>query len=223
MFLYHDPVTASFSSGTGEQLGGGVFTQFAYVDEPMLSWDFSLLTASDELIGSVNRNFAGFGREILTDTGVYALRMDSASAAVEPKHLISNTHQGRRLRDSQGAVIQSGEARGMTLDERAVMLAAAVTIDFDYFSRHSHGGGLDFFPYYFGWGGGEDTDGVGSSRSAGDDSSLPPQDAGSQGGGSGGGGSGGGGSWGGKSEGASGGGGSGGGGSGGGDFWPWDD
>jgi hypothetical protein len=28
----------------------------------------------------------------------------------------------------------------MTLDERAVMLAAAVSIDFDYFSRHSHMG-----------------------------------------------------------------------------------
>lgn len=45
------------------------FAQFAYVDEPFLSWDFSLKSADDRLIGSVNRNFAGFGREIFTDTG----------------------------------------------------------------------------------------------------------------------------------------------------------
>lgn len=52
--------------------------QFARVDEPFLSWDFSLKAEDGRLIGSVNRNFAGFAREIFTDTGVYALRMDSA-------------------------------------------------------------------------------------------------------------------------------------------------
>jgi len=32
--------------------------------------------------------------------------------------------------------------RGLSLDERAVILAAAVSIDFDYFSRHSGNGGF---------------------------------------------------------------------------------
>lgn len=50
--------------------------------------------------------------KIFTDTGHYVLRMD----AVEDN------------------------ARGMTLDERAVTLACAVSIDFDYFSHHSHAG-----------------------------------------------------------------------------------
>ena len=68
--------------------------------------------AQGNLIGSINRNFRGFGREIFTDTGQYVIRMDAAEGLV----------------------------RGMTLDERAVTLAAAVSIDFDYFSRHSaHG------------------------------------------------------------------------------------
>ena len=163
LFLHHDPPTPTYVSGSGEQVGGdpgpnGVFTQFAYVDEPFLSWDFSLLSASDELIGSVNRNFAGFGREIFTDTGIYALRMDSASAAAEPRHLISNTHQGRDGRDMLESTDKLEKSvRGMTLDERAVMLATAVTIDFDYFSRHSrHGGGMGYFPF-FGMGGGEFT------------------------------------------------------------------
>jgi hypothetical protein len=57
----------------------GEFSQFAYVDEPFLSWDFSLRSADSRLIGSVNRDFVGFAREIFTDTGVYALRMDSAA------------------------------------------------------------------------------------------------------------------------------------------------
>ncbi|KAL2810211.1 Scramblase-domain-containing protein [Aspergillus granulosus] len=114
----------------------GEFSQFAYVNEPFLSWDFSLRSADSRLIGSVNRDFVGFAREIFTDTGVYALRMDSAAlkAAETP---------------DQGTAIT-----GMSLDQRAVMLATAVSIDFDYFSRHSGSGGIGFFPMWFpGFGG----------------------------------------------------------------------
>jgi hypothetical protein len=117
--------------------GQGEFNQFAYVDEPMLSWDFSLLSAENRLIGSVNRNFAGFAREIFTDTGVYALRMDSAG-----------------LGQIQ-APDQANSPTGMTLDQRAVMLATAVSIDFDYFSRHSGSGGFGFMPLWFPGVGGE--------------------------------------------------------------------
>jgi len=119
----------------------GSFRQWAYVDEPFLSWDFSLLTEKQELVGSINRNFAGFAREIFTDTGVYALRMDAASTAAEPSHLISKTQQGKTYRPDEQYLSETGQ-RGMTLDERAIMLAAAVTVDFDYFSRHSGHGGL---------------------------------------------------------------------------------
>ncbi|KAJ5689377.1 Scramblase-domain-containing protein [Penicillium macrosclerotiorum] len=117
--------------------GQGEFNQFAYVDEPFLSWDFSLRSAENRLIGSVNRNFAGFAREIFTDTGVYALRMDSAASVNESSSL------------------QTDSFSGMTLDQRAVMLATAVTVDFDYFSRHSGSGGFGFMPFWFpGFGGG---------------------------------------------------------------------
>jgi hypothetical protein len=118
--------------------GQGEFNQFAYVDEPMLSWDFSLKSAENRLIGSVNRNFAGFAREIFTDTGVYALRMDSAGLGLLQ------------------APDEANAPTGMTLDQRAVMLATAVSVDFDYFSRHSSsGGGFGFMPLWFpGMGGG---------------------------------------------------------------------
>lgn len=116
--------------------------QFAYVNEPFLSWDFSLKDADDKKIGSVNRNFGGFAREIFTDTGVYALRMDSVA-----------------LED------RSQEQMAMTLDQRAVMLATAVSIDFDYFSRHSgHVGGGGFFPLWFpGMGGAAEGGAVGGA------------------------------------------------------------
>ncbi|EAU31180.1 conserved hypothetical protein [Aspergillus terreus NIH2624] len=127
------------AQGSGQ--GVGEYNQFAYVDEPFLSWDFSLRSADSQLIGSVNRNFAGFAREFFTDTGVYALRMDSA--ALSPDQ----------------APTQTSTVTGMTLDQRAVMLATAVSIDFDYFSRHSGAGGFGFMPIWI--------PGVGSEAAAG--------------------------------------------------------
>lgn len=130
------------------------FAQFAYVDERFLSWDFSLKDSEGKLIGSVNRNWGGFGREILTDTGIYALRMDAAGLdqESEQKHYISQTHQGDR---AYAETLGGNDSKyGMTLDQRAVMLATAVTIDFDYFSRHSHGGGIIPMPLMMGGGGG---------------------------------------------------------------------
>lgn len=104
--------------------------QYARIDAPFLSWDFVMGDQNGRVLGTINRNFSGFVREIFTDTGVYVLRMDGLE--------------------------QGGEnATGLSLDERAVALAAAVTIDFDYFSRHSGagGGGLFFFmPFFGGWG-----------------------------------------------------------------------
>ncbi|KAG9676680.1 Scramblase-domain-containing protein, partial [Aureobasidium melanogenum] len=130
------------TEGNSEQAIEAGMQQFAYVNEPFLSWDFSLKDADDKKIGSVNRNFGGFAREIFTDTGVYALRMDSAAL-------------------EEGAQ----EQMAMTLDQRAVMLATAVSIDFDYFSRHSgHVGGGGFFPLWFpGMGGAAEGGAVGGA------------------------------------------------------------
>ncbi|KAK5137787.1 hypothetical protein LTR08_007359 [Meristemomyces frigidus] len=120
--------------------------QFAHVNEPFLSWDFTLKNEQLHTVGSVNRNFSGFAREIFTDTGVYALRMDAAA-------------QASVLEGKDGEVVAEYErdATGLTLDQRAVVLATAVSIDFDYFSRHSgvgSGGGMGFMPIWWPWGGG---------------------------------------------------------------------
>lgn len=131
-------------------------SQFAHINEPFLSWDFTLRDDSQNAVGSVNRNFRGFAREIFTDTGVYALRMDSAAqtTAVESQE---GQELGRFERD----------ATAMTLDQRAVMLATAVSIDFDYFSRHSHAGGHGFMPIFWPMGGGAAEGGAAAGGAAG--------------------------------------------------------
>lgn len=144
----------------GDQRQPGMM-QFARVDEPFLSWDFSLMSEDGRRIGSVNRNFAGFARELFTDTGVYALRMDAAGLSTEGEQTAA---QG----DKQLQTL-SEHHPGMTLDQRAVMLATAVSIDFDYFSRQSGaGGGMGFFPLWFpGMGGGAAAGEAGAAGAAG--------------------------------------------------------
>ncbi|CAG8493636.1 2126_t:CDS:2 [Paraglomus occultum] len=93
--------------------------QFAKIDGGFWTWNFTLENERGGVLGKVDRNFRGFGREIFTDTGQYVIRMDATE----------------------------GQVREMTLDERAVTLAAAVSIDFDYFSRHSSHGAI--FPMEF--------------------------------------------------------------------------
>lgn len=126
--------TALTERNTPDQEIEAGMAQFAHVNEPFLSWDFTLRDENQNVIGSVNRNFVGFAREIFTDTGVYALRMDSAAQA--------------------SAEETPADATAMTLDQRAVMLATAVSIDFDYFSRHSRAGGPGFMPFLWPMGGG---------------------------------------------------------------------
>lgn len=154
LFLAHDLPSNSPVDAMSTQKASNApdMVQFASINEPWLSWDFSLKSASDQLIGSVNRSFRGFAREIFTDTGSYALRMDSAGLDQEAanRHIVSQSHQGER---AYAEALGSASKTGMTLDQRAVMLATAVTVDYDYFSRQSHGGSGMMLPFMMGGGG----------------------------------------------------------------------
>lgn len=103
------------------------YNQFGAIDAPFLAFDFPVRNADGDVIASVDRNWVGLGRELFTDTGVYIVRMDPASFA--------------GLGDLYPKV-----AGPLSLDQRAVLLATAVSIDFDYFSRHSRQGG-GFFSF----------------------------------------------------------------------------
>lgn len=100
--------------------------QFARIDAGFLAWHFEARDQLNKPLASISKDFTGFAREIFTDTGQYVLRFHP------PNSLPLST------------------------DQRAVILATAVSIDFDYFS-HSHRGGL-MPPIFFGGGSSSDGD-----------------------------------------------------------------
>ncbi|KAG7086641.1 hypothetical protein E1B28_002582 [Marasmius oreades] len=112
------------------------FSQFATVDAPFLAWSFALRDARDEEIAFIGREFRGLGREIFTDTGQYYVSFG-------PRPDLPTANEGGASPSRQTVV------RNLTLDERALVLALAVNIDFDYFSRHSghHGSLFTFTPW----------------------------------------------------------------------------
>jgi hypothetical protein len=105
------------------------YDQFGRVDAGFLSFEFPVTDRDGTVIGCVDRNWVGLGRELFTDTGVYVIRMDPYSfSGLEERF------------PSVGGP--------MTLDQRAVLLGTAVSVDFDYFSRHSNHGGFFSFGDY---------------------------------------------------------------------------
>lgn len=132
------------------------YAQFANVDSRMLAWDFYIQSERGQVLASVNRNFMGFGRELFTDTGQYVLRFDRKIADLEVQQRVErgvgiNEELSKVAQESKAvqkldneeqqstALTQVDEDKGLTLDQRAVLLATAVTIDIDYFSRHGSG------------------------------------------------------------------------------------
>lgn len=126
------------------------YTQFASIDARLLAWDFYLQGERGQVLASINRNFMGFGRELFTDTGQYVLRFDKGVAEQE---IQTRLEKGMGLNEEVKKVAEeSGNAnakqlvhinddgKGLTLDQRAVLLSAAVSVDIDYFSRHGGGG-----------------------------------------------------------------------------------
>ncbi|KAJ1679789.1 hypothetical protein EV182_001327, partial [Spiromyces aspiralis] len=120
--------------------------QFARIDAPFLAWEFDLKDEDGQLLGSVSRKFTGFGRELFTDMGHYSLYMDPTMLELarsdQPEVCAGSDRE--RVETFAGdnqiyhiPIRDSPEQQQLSLDERAVMLGCAISIDFDYFSRHS--------------------------------------------------------------------------------------
>ncbi|KAJ2669687.1 hypothetical protein IWW42_004455 [Coemansia sp. RSA 1085] len=117
---------------------GSDMSQFARVDMPFLSWEFPMADEQGQTVAGVYRDFSGIGMELFTDYGLYGVCFDSASL--------------RQRQAASGTLIPLADY-DLDLDKRAVVLAAAVSIDFDYFSRHSHfGPGIMAYSLYSGAG-----------------------------------------------------------------------
>lgn len=123
----------------------GEMVQFANIDGGLWAWEFVMTDESSRPLGAISRNFRGLGRELFTDTGQYVLTFDPTNSP-DLRLEAPQTQQGASTSSTE--LVQSGPARALSLDERAVALATAISADFDYFSRHSehsHGGMMPFF------------------------------------------------------------------------------
>lgn len=98
-------------------------SQFATVDSGFLAVDFDMRDIDGKKIASVNKDFTGFAREIFTDARQYVLRLDPAYGLASDGVLVS---------DASTVDLAEEEFSDLKLGprERAIILAAAVAIDF---------------------------------------------------------------------------------------------
>ncbi|OVA18479.1 Scramblase [Macleaya cordata] len=107
--------------------------QFAVVENPgFWNWTFTLKDIDGNVLAEVDRDWRGLGFELFTDAGQYVIRFGHAdpSSMTEPASSIQELEVKRPL----------------TLSERAVAVALAVSLDNDYFSRHGGWRGLGLTP-----------------------------------------------------------------------------
>ncbi|GAB2228493.1 hypothetical protein Droror1_Dr00022614 [Drosera rotundifolia] len=106
-------------------------TQFAVVENPgFWNWTFNLKDIEDNVLAQIDRDWRGFGFELFTDAGQYVIRFGNSGS----KPISAYT----------AAIPDLEVVRPLTLSERAVALALAISLDNDYFSRHG-GWGIPFF------------------------------------------------------------------------------
>ncbi|KAJ2502214.1 hypothetical protein GGH96_001286 [Coemansia sp. RSA 1972] len=117
----------------------GGMSQFARIDGPLWAWEFPMADEQGKFMGGVYRDFAGIGAELFTDYGLYAVCFDKL--ALNQRFAATNSLSSVPVAE-----------HAMDLDRRAVALGAAVSIDFDYFSRHSRVGfgGIPWFTFPIG-------------------------------------------------------------------------
>ncbi|CCF59121.1 hypothetical protein KAFR_0G00880 [Kazachstania africana CBS 2517] len=113
----------------GKAMQNVTLSQFGSIDSPFLAFEFPVYDEVGKINGCVDRNWVGLGREFFTDTGVYVLRFDSRKS-------FEGVYDMRNLSSTI-----------LNLNERAVLLGNAISIDFDYFSRHSRHFGSGFISF----------------------------------------------------------------------------
>ncbi|GAA5935876.1 Aim25p [Sporobolomyces koalae] len=157
----------------------GEMVQFGNIDSGFLAWDFSVQDEQGRVVASINRNFTGFARELFADVGQYVIRFEgvvdelnpqiespttAGAIAPPPSKSTSITSASSETPSTSTALVPApADTPSIPLDHRATLLATAVSIDFDFFSRHSGAGGIGiggFMPIPipmggFGGGGGE--------------------------------------------------------------------
>ncbi|KAJ8471697.1 hypothetical protein OPV22_026040 [Ensete ventricosum] len=102
--------------------------QFAVVENPgFWNWTFTLKDEDDNVLAQIDRDWRGIGFELFTDAGQYVIRFGNSNSLP--------------ITEPASGIQELEVARPLTLSERAVAVALAVSLDNDYFSR-SRGWGL---------------------------------------------------------------------------------
>lgn len=114
------------------------FNQFGKIDGGLLTWDFVIKDKDTKVMSEINRTWGGLGIEFFTDVALYIVRFDKKSGFND---------------DAVYWVKEEDQfsCSELNLNEKAVLLGNTISIDFDYFSRHSRGGGGGFMLLPF-WG-----------------------------------------------------------------------
>ena len=73
-------------------------------------------------MATINRNFAGFGRELFTDTGQYVIRFDAAGQELAIPPGANAQVEGQSL------IIPDRREGGLTLDQRAMVCLTIPTL-----------------------------------------------------------------------------------------------
>ena len=104
---------------------GDDFQQIAKIDAPTLSWSFLPTDAEGKVIASIDRNWLGVGQEMFTNRGQYVVRFDAAADEQMP---VSQQSDGGPTQTSALKHLVPIK-QGVTLDERAILLATAMSLD----------------------------------------------------------------------------------------------
>ncbi|XP_062073704.1 phospholipid scramblase family protein C343.06c-like [Humulus lupulus] len=97
--------------------------QFAVVENPgFWNWTFTLKDINGHVLAEIDRDWRGFGFELFTDAGQYVIRFGSTDPS--SKHGAAEAVQDLEV------------FRPLSLSERPVAVALAISLDNDYFSRH---------------------------------------------------------------------------------------
>ncbi|KAJ0974684.1 hypothetical protein J5N97_016649 [Dioscorea zingiberensis] len=96
--------------------------QFAMVENPgFWNWTFTLKDEEKNVLAQIDRDWRGLGLELFTDAGQYVIRFGDPDPS--PKFGMTSV------------ISELEVTRPLTLTERAVAVALAVSLDTDYFSR----------------------------------------------------------------------------------------
>ncbi|MBA0767012.1 hypothetical protein Gotri_015993, partial [Gossypium trilobum] len=95
---------------------------WSIIEDGLWNWTFTLKDIDGQVLAEIDRDWRGFAFEIFTDAGQYVIRFGKA---------------GPVLKTGPASMIQELDvSRPLTLSERAIALALAISLDNDYFSRH---------------------------------------------------------------------------------------